>query len=126
MTEHVIKSGDRIGDLAKTYGVTSQAIIDANPTAKPRNLKVGDRLLIPPPTPVHATAGTGTGTGATAAAGDGEFYMVKQGDNLSKIAKKFGVSVKALRAANQLKNDRIVPKQRLAIPAKAAAGASAN
>ena len=126
VTEHVIKSGDRIGDLAKTYGVTSQAIIDANPTAKPRNLKVGDRLLIPPPTPVHATAGTGTGTGATAAAGDGEFYMVKQGDNLSKIAKKFGVSVKALRAANQLKNDRIVPKQRLAIPAKAAAGASAN
>ncbi|MBL9127620.1 MAG: LysM peptidoglycan-binding domain-containing protein, partial [Verrucomicrobiales bacterium] len=130
-TEHVIKSGDRIGDLAKTYGVTAKAIIDANPTAKPRNLKVGDRLMIPPPTPAAPATGATASTGASGSAAgtpaanpaDGEVYVVKQGDNLSKIAKKFGVSVKALRAANQLKNDRLVPKQRLSIPAKTAATA---
>lgn len=128
-TEHVIKSGDRIGDLAKTYGVTAKAIIDANPTAKPRNLKVGDRLMIPPPTPAAAATGATASTSASGSAtnpADGEVYVVKQGDNLSKIAKKFGVSVKALRAANQLRNDRLVPKQRINIPAKTAANAAAG
>ena len=119
MTEHVIKQGDKIGDLAKVYGVSAQSIIDANPNAKPRGLKVGDRLMIPPPAPASAAAGT---TAATrAAASEGDIYLVKPGDNLSKIAKKFGVSAKALRAANNMRSDRILPKQRLTIPAKASA-----
>lgn len=118
VTEHVIKQGDKIGDLAKVYGVTAQAIIDANPTAKPRALKVGDRLMIPPPVAAATPAGTTAAASTTTA--DGEVYVVKAGDNLSKIAKKFGVSVKALRAANNMRSDRILPKQRLTIPAKAA------
>ncbi len=118
VTEHVIKQGDKIGDLAKVYGVTTQAIIDANPNAKPRALKVGDRLMIPPPV-AASTQGGGTASAAGTTA-DGEVYVVKAGDNLSKIAKKFGVSVKALRAANNMRSDRILPKQRLTIPAKAA------
>jgi LysM repeat protein len=118
VTEHVIKQGDKMGDLAKVYGVTTQAIIDANPNAKPRALRVGDRLMIPPP--VAASTQSGATASAAAGTGDGEVYVVKAGDNLSKIAKKFGVTVKALRAANNMRSDRILPKQRLTIPAKAA------
>lgn len=122
MTEHVIKPGDMIGDLAKQYGVSAQAIFDANPNAKPRSLKVGDRLLIPPPTPATPRAASAAAPGTT----EGEVYIVRQGDNLSKIAKKFGVTVKALRAANGLRGDRILPKQRLTIPGKATASGQAN
>lgn len=123
VTEHVIKQGDKIGDLAKVYHVSAQAIIDANPNAKPRSLKVGDRLMIPPPPAASTTASASSGTGTTgAAAAEGDVYVVKAGDNLSKIAKKFGVTVKALRAANNMKSDRLVAKQRLTIPAKPAAG----
>jgi LysM repeat protein len=122
VTEHVIKQGDKIGDLAKVYNVTAQAIIDANPNAKPRALKVGDRLLIPPP--VAASASAGATAGAAPTPTDGEVYVVKAGDNLSKIAKKFGVSVKALRTANNMRSDRILPKQRLTIPAKTASSST--
>jgi len=129
-TEHVIKSGDQLSTIARRYGVTVQAIVDANPSVKPRNLKVNDKLVIPPPAPAPSTSvasasGT-TGGGVGAGAAEGEVYIVKQGDNLTKIGKKFGVSAKALRAANHLKNDRLVPKQRLVIPAKPTATPSSN
>ncbi len=112
MTEHVIKSGDTIGALAKVYGVSVQAVVDANPNARPRTLKIGDRLLIPPPTPSSQAPSVAPGSV------DGDVYVVKAGDNLTRIAKKFGVTVRALRDANQMRSDRLLPKQRLVIPRK--------
>ncbi len=124
-TEHVIKKGDLIRDIAKKYGVTEQAILDANPGVKPRNLKINDKINIPAPTAHAATpASPTTVTSATTGSPDaplpaaGETYVVKPGDNLTKIAKKFGVTPAQIRAANQLRNDRIVAKQRLKIPAR--------
>ena len=57
---------------------------------------------------------------ATEAAGtsSGSSYTVKGGDTLGRIAKKNGVSIKALRAANNLSSDKINVGQKLKIPAK--------
>lgn len=125
-TEHTIRPNDRIADLAKKYNVSESAILEANPTAKPRSLRVGDKLMIPPPTPATAAAPGGAGAEAapsvgSAAPASGEVYVVKQGDTLARIARKYGISVKQLKSANKLKSDRIVPKQKLSIPPKAAA-----
>lgn len=47
-------------------------------------------------------------------------YVVRPGDTLTAIAKRFGVTVAALAAANRLKNpDRVLAGQRLVIPAPA-------
>jgi LysM repeat protein len=43
-------------------------------------------------------------------------YLVKAGDSLEKIARKFHVSVEALKRDNQLLTDKIVIGQELAIP----------
>ncbi len=43
-------------------------------------------------------------------------YKVKSGDNLSKIAEKFGVEVATLRALNNLKSDNLSLNQTLKIP----------
>jgi len=43
-------------------------------------------------------------------------YVVKPGDNLTHIAKTHGTTVKALKAANNLSNDRIVVGARLKLP----------
>ena len=44
-------------------------------------------------------------------------YVVKSGDTLIRIAKVHGTTVKALKAANGLENDRIVVGAKLKIPA---------
>ncbi len=52
-------------------------------------------------------------------------YTVKKGDNLGKIAKKYGVSVKSLIQANNLKKPYIIrPGQKLKIPVKGKKGSS--
>jgi LysM repeat protein len=43
-------------------------------------------------------------------------YVVKSGDNLTRIAKAHGTTVKAIKAANHLSNDRIVVGSKLKIP----------
>jgi LysM repeat protein len=43
-------------------------------------------------------------------------YVVKSGDNLTKIARNHGTTISAIRAANALKTDRIVVGQKLKLP----------
>ena len=43
-------------------------------------------------------------------------YKVKRGDNLAKISKKFGVSIEALKQANDLQSDALKLRQVLVIP----------
>lgn len=127
-TEHTIKSGDTVRDLAKKYGVSEKAILEANPTLNPRKMKIDAKISIPAPSATAAAAPASRGTTVATeapATGGGEQYVVKPGDTLAKIAKKFGVTVKQIIAANSLKNDRIVPKQKLTIPAKASTPAAA-
>jgi len=45
-------------------------------------------------------------------------YTVKSGDNLSKIAKKHGVTIEDIQKANNLKGTNIIAGQKLKIPAK--------
>lgn len=49
-------------------------------------------------------------------------HTVKKGENLSKIARKYGVTVDALRAANGLKDDNIRAGQKLKVPSAAKSG----
>ena len=46
------------------------------------------------------------------------YYRVKKGDSLSKIAKKFGISVAQIKRANNLKRNTIYAGQKLKIPIK--------
>ncbi len=114
-SEYKVVQGDTFYDIAKKFNVTSRAIADANPTVNPARLQIGQTLVIPAPS---ATVGGQTGgTAATTAAGGGTVYVVKSGDNLTKIAAKFGVTIKALRSENNLATDRITVGQKLKIPA---------
>ena len=45
-------------------------------------------------------------------------HTIKKGETLSVIARKYGVTVAALKSANGLKNDNIRAGQKLKIPAK--------
>jgi peptidoglycan endopeptidase LytE len=117
-----VAHGDSFYTIGKKFGVSIKAIQAANPTMVPTKLKAGDKLQIPA-AGVSAAGVTPTpGSGATmsAASDTSDVYVVKSGDSLTKIAKEHGTTVKAIRAANDLKTDKIKVSQHLKLPAKAA------
>lgn len=100
-TWYRVKSGDTLGELARYYGTTVNAIMRANNLSTSR-IYVGQSLFIP---------------SATVAASCKATYIVVKGDNLSRIARAYGINVYSLAAANGLSNaSLIVPGQRLCIP----------
>jgi LysM repeat protein len=118
-TEYVVIKGDSLWKIAKKNGVTVKAIETANPNIDPAKLKVGQKLSIPGAT---STAGSATDmTGSASASSGEEIYIVKSGDTLSKIAKRNGVTVKAIESENGLSTARIKVGEKLKIPAKAEA-----
>ncbi len=120
---------DTLAKIAKANGVSVGALKNANPTVDPFKLHEGQTLQIPAHTPNPAGTLGLVEPGKSSAAmpsGTGTVHLVKSGETLTKIAKQYGVSVKALRAANDLKVDRLVVNQKLHIPAAHSATAAAD
>jgi len=44
---HRIQSGDTLSSIASKYGVSLNALMNANPTVNPRALQIGQRIVIP-------------------------------------------------------------------------------
>ena len=117
-----VVSGDTLGKIAKAHGVPLKALEAANPGVDPKKLHPKQKLVIPAPTQPNGAAPMAT---AGKPETGGETYTVKSGDNLSKIAKKNGVTLKVLEAANKLTTDHIKVGDKLKIPAKTETAAPA-
>lgn len=113
-TEYTITPGDNFSTLSKKFHVTTKALVDANPGVEPTKLQIGQKIHIPPPP--AAVTGNGTATPATDATSGDPIYTVKSGDTLTGIAHDHHVTVRALRAENDLKTDSIKVGQKLKIP----------
>lgn len=116
--EYVVVKGDYLQKIAKENGTTVKAILEANPGVQPTKLHVGQKLIIPAGATTGANAAGQTENGL-AANGD-EIYVVKPGDSLTKIARHYGVTVKAIMAENNLTTTRINVGKKLEIPARQA------
>jgi LysM repeat protein len=111
--EHVVIKNDTFATIAKKYGVSVKSVQEANPAVQPTKLRIGQKLQIP-----GGASATAAVVSATASdSGDSTTYVVKASDNLSKIAKSHGTSIKAIRSLNNLKSDRINVGQKLKLPA---------
>ena len=106
MLIHVVARGDTLWAIARRYGVGVDAIVAANAIQNPDVLVVGQALAIPPrstapPPPPPAPAR----------------YIVVAGDSLWSIAQRFGTTVAAIAAANNIVDpSRIDVGQVLLIP----------
>ena len=128
-----VAAGDTLAKIAKKNGVTLKALEAANPGVDSKKLKVKQKLNIPgksaesstaPASPAAAGAAAAPEAGAVAG---GETYTVKSGDNLTKIAKHYGITIKALKTANpKLNTNHIKVGDKLNIPAKGEAAAPAT
>ena len=103
-----VMAGDTLATIVQRCRIREEALLRANPTLDPGQLRVGQILDIPtePTTESNANADVPI------------IYVVQPGDWLSRIADRFNVSLNALLAANpQISNPDIIHAgQELVIP----------
>ncbi|MBR3086191.1 MAG: LysM peptidoglycan-binding domain-containing protein [Kiritimatiellae bacterium] len=111
---YVVRQGDIFGKIAAKHNVTVKALKAANPGIDYDRIKIGQKLNIPGKTAASASADKSSGSSGV--------HVVKKGEIFGKIAGKYNVTVKALKAANPgIDYDRIKVGQKLNIPGKTAA-----
>ena len=122
--DYTIKRGDRLYTLAKTHGSTVKAILGANPGIDPWRLRIGASIVIPRNADSLQSAAPSNGGGEPPS--NGKVYSVEKGDTLIRIARRNGITLQALREANELRSDTILIGQKLKIPVAEVASAAAR
>lgn len=112
---YTVTKGDSISALSVRFGVRQPDILAMNPELRqnPNNLKIGQKIKFPAGTDVSKKAKPRAKTAAPAGS---VVYTVKQGDVLSSIALRHGVTVPEIQSANNLKGTNIWVGQKLNIP----------
>ena len=106
LTTYTVKSGDNLYSIAKKYNTSASAIMLLNNLPN-TNLSINQKLKIPAVSTVTQTKPSTPNTGSS--------YIVKNGDNLYSIAKKFNTTVDAIKQKNNLKTNNLQIGQKLII-----------
>lgn len=113
--EHVVKSGETVGGLAKRYGVDAADIMASNPRLRSRTLRAGQLVIVPTAGPLAAEVARQL---AAPEASEGDFHRVRRGETLRLIARRYGVSQRQLQVWNRLgKSTKLRSGQRLRVSA---------
>lgn len=120
---HVVARGESLSMIARNYGVSMNAIIAANNIRNPNTIFTGQRLTIPGANPavMEAVAAAAPAPVAQSApdapAGYIGSHVVRPGETLSLIARRYNVSWTALALANGIADpNRIEAGTTLRIP----------
>lgn len=100
---HVVQRGESLSRIASRYDTTTGVIQQANGLSSPHHIRVGQRLTIPGGAAGRAWAGRAT-------------HVVRSGETLAVIARRYGTTVRALQQANRISGHIIQPSQVLIIP----------
>ncbi|MCC8909318.1 LysM peptidoglycan-binding domain-containing protein [Curtobacterium sp. GD1] len=114
-TNYTVRQGDTVSGIAARYGLSAQEVLVRN--------GLGWNTIIHPGQTLHlsSTPAVSTASATTSATGS---YHVKQGDTVSGIASRVGVSTTALLSANKLSQRSVIyPGQTLRVPTAGATAA---
>jgi LysM repeat protein len=106
--EYVVKRGDTLSLIARTYGTTVQELLKLNP-----NIKDASKIYVGQVVKLSA--------GSTTIPVTGGEYVVQRGDTLSRIARNYGTTVQELLKLNPSIKDasKIYVGQVIKLPANA-------
>lgn len=105
---YVIRDGDSLGGIARQFSVPRQALLKANNMAEGQPIYIGETLVIPAQPETES---------APIAKGE-ETHVVKAGDTLMGISRRYKTSVDSIKLANGLSSDVIGVGTKLVIPSK--------
>jgi membrane-bound lytic murein transglycosylase D len=104
---HTVRRGENLTLIARKYGLTVRELLQINQLSQRSTLRVGQRLKLK-----NASESTQSDTSRGESS-----HLVKRGETLTFIAKKYGVTLKNIRAANNLNAKSVIQVgQKLEIP----------
>lgn len=89
---YTVKDGDTLSEIAKRFGMSYEKIVKLNNISNPNLIYPGQILKIDGNNKVNTEV----------------YYTVKDGDTLSEIAKKFGVSYESIVKLNNISNPSLI------------------
>ena len=97
---YTVKNGDTVESIANKYNITPYILYQLNGFSPDFILNPGSNIIVPKMASVYF-----------------DYYTIKKGDNLYRIASKYGVDYNLLALINGLDlDDYIYPNQVIAIP----------
>jgi membrane-bound lytic murein transglycosylase D len=96
-TFHQVRRGETISEIADEYGVSQRELLGWNGLDNRGRIRAGQRIRVASPD-IRAAPAPAQGTVAPA----GKTHIVRRGETLRGLAKRYGVSIQALREANGL------------------------
>ncbi len=99
---HVVRRGETLSGIASAYGTSVAWLRSANRLIDADRLAVGQRLKVP--------------GGAVASSAGAKTHVVRSGETLHAIARRYGTTVRAIQTANRITSTVIHPRQVLVIP----------
>jgi N-acetylmuramoyl-L-alanine amidase len=99
---YTVKAGDTLYGIAKAYGLSVDDLKKMN-GLKNNSISIGQKILV-------------GGTGEIIDGIDYDTYVVKSGDNLYAIARKYGITVDKLKDINNLSSNLLNVGQKLLVP----------
>ncbi len=100
---HTVRRGETLSSIADAYRTNVSSLMRSNGIRSANKIFIGQRLRI--------NGGGGSNTTAKK-----KTHVVRSGDTLTSIARRYGTTVGKLKSANRIRNHIIQPRQVLVIP----------
>ena len=94
VSSHTVRRGENLTGIASRLGVSTKALAAANGITNPNHVEAGQRLVVPGASTAPADR---QGSGAVE-------HVVRPGENLASIARRYGTTIAAIARSNGVKD----------------------